>query len=983
MNTLIYKQLWPVAVLIVLPLMNLTGNAAEPGNGHAQKMAQSLKLFTGQVRTIFSEHCVRCHGGEKTRSDFDLATRRGLLAGGELGVAVVPGKPAESPLLAYLQHAEKPFMPLKKPKLAAQDIAAVEKWISLGAAYDAPLVEQSGAEPGPMQVTESDRAYWAFAPLKGDFPQEASIDHFIKAGGPAAPRVLARRLSFDLTGLPPAPQEVERFAGDTSADAHEKLVDQLLESPRFGERWARHWLDVARFAESHGFEQDYDRKFAFHYRDFVIRALNEDMPYDRFVRWQIAGDELEPKNPMAMMATGFLGAGVFPTQITISEAERVRYDAMDDMLATIGSGMLATTIGCARCHDHKYDPIPTRDYYRMLSAFTTTVRSDVDIDMSALDATGNTDLDKKIADAKAALDGYGREGLITAFRSWNKARLESSQETAKNPEWVILSPDSLISKGGATFTAQPDGSHLAGGKNPALDTYTFTAPAPADNLRAIKLEALADPSMNRGGPGRAKNGNIALSDLKLSCGGRAIKLANPRATFQQNGLPIAATIDNNAKSAWALDPQFGKDHAAIFELTNPSDCKAGQKLVFTLTFGNNTGHNIGRLRLSVSSHDPAGLKLDGKASPADLATRKIDSLIRSAKGNFDDKLRARLLELYKPLDPKWRELEGNLATLESGRKKAITKVMICSDGNKVKPMRHHTSSGSIPNFYKQTHFLKRGDTRQKGEVATLGFLQVLSRGEVPRPEKGRSAIADWITDTEAGAGHLLARVIVNRIWQHYLGEGIVATPNDFGLQGAEPTHPVLLDWLAHELIRNEWSLKHIHRLILNSNAYKAKRRPRRLEAEAIRDNALAVSELLDGKMYGPGTLSEGMLRRSIYFMIKRSKLVPVMQSFDWPDSLTSLGRRSVTTTSSQALIFINDPHMRRMAEGFAKRLSGATDPVTEAYRIAYGRRPSGEELAGARDFLAGQQQSHNGDKHKALSDFCGAIMSANEFIYIE
>jgi mono/diheme cytochrome c family protein len=979
MKILTQTRLLPLLVLLG---MNLQGAVAQDLD-HAQQMAQSLKLFTGQVRTIFSEHCVRCHGGEKTRSDFDLSTRRGLLAGGELGIAVVPGKPAESPLLAHLRHTEKPFMPLKKPQLAAEDISAIEKWISLGAAYNAPLVKKGGAGPGAMQVTDTDRAYWAFAPLKGDFPAGAAIDHFIKAGEPATPRVLARRLHFDLTGLPPAPQEVDRIAGDTSADAHEKLVDQLLDSSQFGERWARHWLDIARFAESHGFEQDYDRKFAFHYRDFVIRAFNDDMPYDRFVRWQIAGDELAPKEPMAMMATGFLGAGVFPTQITISEAERVRYDAMDDMLATIGSGMLATTIGCARCHDHKYDPIPTRDYYRMLSAFSTTVRSDVDVDMAALDAKGNAELEKKIAGAQAAREAYAKGELITAFRSWNKARLESPSATIKDPEWTVLSPDSLVSRGGATFTAQPDGSHLAGGKNPALDTYIFSAPAPADALRAIKLEALAHKSMKRGGPGRAINGNIALSDLKLTCGGRALKLANPRATFQQNGLPIAAAIDNNAKSAWALDPQFGKNHAAIFELANPSDCKSGEKLVFTLTFGNNTGHNIGRLRLSVSGHDPAGLKLDGKASPAQLATRRIDTLIRSAKGKFDNKLRAQLLELYKPLDKKWSELEGNLIKLESGRKKAVTKVMICSDGNKVKPMRHHTSSGSIPNFYKQTHFLKRGDTRQKDGVAPLGFLQVLSRGEVPRPEKGRSAIADWITDTEAGAGHLLARVIVNRIWQHYLGEGIVATPNDFGLQGEEPKHPGLLDWLALELINNDWSLKHIHRLILNSDAYKTVRKPRRLEAEIIRDNALAVSELLDEKMYGAGTLNEGMLRRSIYFMIKRTKLVPVMQLFDWPDSLTSLGRRSVTTTSSQALIFINDPNMRRMAEGFAKRLSGAADPLTEAYRIAYGRLPSDGELAQARDFLAAQQKSHGGDKHKALADFCGAIMSANEFIYIE
>ena len=686
-----------------------------------------------------------------------------------------------------------------------------------------------------------------------------------------------------------------------------------------------------------------------------------------------------------MMATGFLGAGVFPTQITISEAERVRYDAMDDMLATMGSAMLATTIGCARCHDHKYDPIPTKDYYRMLSAFTNTVRSDINIDIGSLDNKGNDELTQKIKRAKDARDDYANKGLITAFRSWNKERLKTKTVSTKKPQWDILSPKSLLSQGGATFSSQSDGSHLASGKNPAFDKYTFITSAPTDNLRAFRLEALAHKSMKGGGPGRANNGNIALSDLKVTCGGRPLKLANPRATFEQHkSLSVSAIIDDNAKSAWAIDPQFGKDHAAIFEITNPQDCKAGEDLVFVMKFENNTGHNIGRLRLSSSAHEPKILTFSKEnASPEELATNQIDKLIKAAKGKFDNKLRTKLLEIYKPLDEKWRELDSNLTKLESEQKKTITKVMVCSDGNKVKPMRHHTSSGSIPNFYKQTHFLKRGDTRQKGEIATLSFLQVLTRGNVPRPEKSRSAIADWITDSENGAGHLLARVIVNRIWQHYLGKGIVATPNDFGFQGERPNNPALLDWLAHELIDKKWNLKHIHRTILNSDAYRANRMPRRLEAEAIRDNALAVSELMDKKMYGAGTLKEEMLRRSIYFKIKRTKLVPIMQSFDWPDSLTSLGKRSVTTTPSQALIFINDPNMRRLAEGFAKRISGKSDPIKEAYQIAYGRLPSDIELSAAVAFIEKQQKSHDSNKHKALSDFCGALMSANEFIYIE
>ena len=949
---------------------------------HASKMAASQKIFSNEIRGMLIERCVKCHGGKKTRSGFNLTTRQGLLSGGDQGVAVIAGEPNESPIIKYLRHTEEPFMPPKESRLPDPLIEKIEKWIALGAAYDKPLLDNATKQnEGPMEVTDEDRSYWAFAPLKTDFPSGAKIDDYVKTDESSSPRTLARRLYFDLTGLPPSPEEVNQFVNDNSPESHSKLVDRLLESKQFGERWARHWLDIARFAESHGFEQDYDRNFAFHYRDFVIRAFNENMPYDQFVRWQIAGDELAPSNPMAMMATGFLGAGVFPTQITISEAERVRYDAMDDMLATMGSAMLATTIGCARCHDHKYDPIPTKDYYRMLSAFTNTVRSDINIDIGSLDNKSNDELTHKIKKAEIARDDYANEGLITAFRSWNKERLKAKTDS----KWNFLAPKSLISKGGATFTAQPDGSHLASGKNTAFDTYTFTTATSTDNLRAFRLEALAHKSMKSGGPGRASNGNIALTNLKVTCGGRPLKLANPRATFEQHkSLSVSAIIDDNPKSAWAIDPQFGKDHAAIFEITNPLDCKTGEDLVFVLKFENNTGHNIGRLRLSSSTHDPATLKFSKEhVSPEEIATNQIDKLIKAAKGQFDNKLRTKLLEIYKPLDEKWRELDSNLTKLESEQKKTITKVMVCSDGNKVKPMRHHTSSGSIPNFYKQTHFLKRGDTRQKGEIATLSFLQVLTRGNVPRPEKSRSAIADWITDSENGAGHLLARVIVNRIWQHYLGKGIVATPNDFGFQGERPNNPALLDWLAHELIDKKWNLKHIHRTILNSDAYRAKRMPRRLEAEAIRDNALAVSELMDKKMYGAGTLKEEMLRRSIYFKIKRTKLVPIMQSFDWPDSLTSLGKRSVTTTPSQALIFINDPNMRRLAEGFAKRISAKSDPIKEAYQIAYGRLPSDIELSAAVAFIEKQQKSHDSNKHKALSDFCGALMSANEFIYIE
>ena len=1007
----------------LIALLSIFAGDCFAADDHAAEMAESLALFKSEVRGILVENCVKCHGGEKVRSDYDLTTRTGLLAGGDIGVSVIAGNSKQSPIFDYLGHREEPFMPPKKPPLPEQSIAAIAKWIDLGAAYDQPLVDQASRPTGPMQVSDAERDYWAFAPLQQEFHKDASIDHFIQASqrergltpAPPAPRAsLIRRAYFDLTGLPPEPEAIESFLADDSPQAYESLLDELLASPRFGERWARHWLDVARFAESHGFEHDYDRKFAFHYRDFVIRAFNQDMPYDQFVRWQIAGDEIAPEDPLALMATGFLGAGVFPTQITISEAERVRYDAMDDMLATTGSAMLATTVACARCHDHKYDPIPTRDYYRMLSTFKTTVRSEVDLDLGLLDPGAAARYEDELATIQAQLETYESDQLSAAFETWwsSRDKVDAPTPTAS---WVVLKPDSLTATGGIVFQEQADGSYLASGPNPAQTSYTFSTTAPLAGATAIRLEALADPSMNRSGPGRASNGNIQLTGIECRSGEKVLKLVRPRATFEQNqgNLAVATAIDGNPNTGWALDPQFSKDHAAIFEIQDGAELPLGAELTITLKFEGNGQHTIGRPRLSISNAPPATVGFGGGEDPHLAAERQIDQLMAGTENENDPQRKAAVLEHFKVIDPDYQELVAGLAELKSSRKQMMQKVMICSEGPHVKPMRHHTSSGNIPDFYKESYYLERGDAKQKAGVAEPGFLQVLTRSdgdnghwpsssEDDRTSGDRSALSQWLTDVDRGAGHLLARVIVNRLWQHHFGRGIVATPNDFGFQGDRPTHPELLDWLANELIDNGWHLKPLHKMIVMSDAYRMGKLesdknqridpenrflwhhpPRRLEGEAIRDNALAVGGLLDETMYGAGTLDEGSRRRSLYFMVKRSKLVPTMQMFDWPDTLTSLGRRAVTTTPSQALIFINHPQFREMAKGLAQRITGEDDPVATAYMIAYGRPPSEHEHQAAETFIRAQQQSHQGERDQALTDFCAAIMSANEFIYID
>ncbi len=889
------------------------------------------------------------------------------------------------------------------------------------------------------QVTESDRQWWAFQPLKSVQPPASPgnpvanpIDAFLRerlrAAGlgpnPAADRRRQlRRASFDLLGVPPSPESIDAYLNDPAPDAWSRAVERLLNDPRHGERWARHWLDVARFAESSGFEHDYDRPNAYHYRDFVIRALNADMPYDQFVRWQLAGDEFEPDNPMALMATGFLGAGVFPTQITANEVERTRYDAMDDMLSTTGSAMLGLTIGCARCHDHKFDPIPTQDYYRLLSTFTTTVRSDVELDLDPESyRLAREQFDREHAPLVTELAAYENRQLPQRFDAWLAAGAPGAQRST----WEMPTFESVSSKAGATLRRLDDGSFLAEGKNGDTDAYTFTTVLPAGPLQAVRVEALAHPSMTRGGPGRADNGNIGLSRIRLFTsapeGGptNEIRFARARATFEQNNsnLAVASALDDNPHTGWAVDPQFGKDHAAVFELEQPLQSAQPTRITVRLEFELNTRHNIGRPRVAFSRVANPGLT--NEVMPAAVASAldglRSGSLKPSGLGSDQ---RSALLHWWKPSDPGWQRIQARVdAHSRQAPKRSLSKVLICGEGYPA--VRMHTQGAD---FFNETFFLARGSTDQKRGVATQDFLQVLTqKPQDPRwrfsPPSGarysgrRRTLAQWMTDTEHGAGHLLARVIVNRLWQHHFGQGLVGTPNDFGTQGARPTHPELLDWLASELIRGGWRLKPIHQLLLTSEAYRqesttdearlkldpsnallSRWTPRRLEAEAIRDSLLEVSGAIDRTRFGPGTLDPASRRRSIYFTVKRSQMVGAMQAFDAPEPLVSQGSRPTTTVAPQALWLMNSPHVRSWASEFARRLdTGPAGPVEEslsrAYRVALNRGPSSAELAEGASFIASQTERHRAAgrtdaRERALTDFAQVILSLNEFIYAD
>ena len=1028
----------------VSAMLAAAAGAAPVPPDHAERMTKGLVIFQKEIASLMKEHCVKCHGGEKTKADLDLVTREGLLKGGADGVDVVPFSAAESKVMKMLRHEEEPHMPEKKPRLPDAAIAKFAAWIDLGAPYAEPLIEGRKPARDRSVVTAEDRQWWAFQPLaKAAVPSAQfsvlssqskrpslstnPIDAFlaVKAAekkfalaAPADAATLVRRAFLTMHGVPPTPEQIVSYEKDFTANpqsAMSKLADELLASPRYGERWARHWLDVARFAESSGFEHDYDRQGAFHFRDFVIKALNGDMPYDQFVRWQLAGDEFAPGDPLALTATGFLGAGVFPTQITANEVERTRYDAMDDMLSTTSSAFLGLTVGCARCHDHKFDPIPTRDYYRMLSTFTTTTRSVIDLDLdSEKNAPKLREWTAQREPFAADLAKHEKE-LHGKFDAW----IAAGAEMPKGTSWSVLTMSDTKSKAGATFTRLDDGSYLAEGKNGGEDTYTFSAKTTMRSITGLRLDALAHPSMKKGGPGRADNGNFALSKIRVfakATGGdeTEVKLAKAVADFDQDkaSMSIASSLDENAKTGWAVDPQVGKDHSAVFTFAQPVDFEGGAVLRVVLDFEVNARHGIGRPRLSVIAD--AEPRLDGETLPAPVIAA-FGALQK--KKVLDDKQRVALFDWWKRRDADWRKLDTKLAAHDAKKPANTTKVLVCAEG--YKPLVMHSQGA---NFFEETHVLKRGNTEMKDGLATQGFLQVLMPSAdalqqwMWKPEQGaqfsgrRRSLANWITDVERGAGVLAARVIVNRVWQHHFGRGLVATPNDFGRTGTLPSNPELLDWLAGELIRGGWKLKPLHRLIMTSTAWQqgsardaakeasdpandtfTRRVPQRLEGEALRDSMLAVGGVLDATMFGPGTKDERSKRRSIYFTIKRSQLIGSMVAFDLPEPLVSQGSRPTTTVAPQALMLMNGPQVREWAEAFATRMemeTGDEARIARAYLIGLGRAPRAQEAESARAFVATQTASYTAEgkpnaAHLALADFAQVVFGLNDFAYAQ
>ena len=991
---------------------------------------EGVDFFELKIRPVLVQHCYQCHSSAalhagKLKAELLVDSRAGMEKGGETGPAVVPGKRDKSLLLAALKHDGFEMPPAGK--LPAAVIVDFETWIDMGAPdpRDAAPVEVSQRTID----TAAGREHWSYRRLPALSPPvipagkrvawlRNDIDRFVlekqaAAGIEPSPiaskEMLARRVFFDTIGLPPSPSEMQLFLADSSSDAYEQLVDRLLASPRYGERWARHWLDAVRFAESGGYEFDNDRPGAYHYRDFVIRALNADMPYDEFLRLQVAGDLLKPGDYDAVSATGFFVAGPYPGQRTAKTDEPIRYDQLDDMVSALGSGMLGMTIGCARCHDHKYDAITHRDYYAMIAVLQNTVHTTVKVDPdSAATQRKHAEWEAKRAAAVATVDRLRTQELGPKLNAWLQG--DAAKQTAE--KWMTLDPQKL-SASKATLE-EADDVVLAAGTHESDDAYTFAFHTHQKGLTCLRLEALANPNAPGGGPGVGPDGAFRLTTVKLTAAPLvaaadrqpiAVQLRAAAATYEEPGFELAKAVDGDDGSGWSIGGQIGRDHAAVFEFDQDIGFEGGSLLTVELHFQQGQ-HGLSRMRLAVASALRPAV-LDGGAAPQ--GPREVAALLAGLRAAgkeiaSDEQVAGELLQWFRRFDP---HTEQAIVAMEATRlhEPQPTHVEIYATG---------AGGGDV-------FVLARGEVNRKQEKAQAGFVRAAVASDTaeiesmagadgkPLPQP-RLALATILTSVESGAGPLAARVAVNRLWHHHFGRGIVATPNDLGTQGEKPTHPELLDWLAGRLVENKWSLKSIHRLIVTSATYMQAstvneasraqdpdnrwlwhRQPIRLEGEVIRDAMLASAGTLDAAMFGPGSLDGSSRRRSVYLTVKRSQPVPFLQVFDQPEPIQSVGARGTATVPTQALIMMNDPFVRAAAEGLAKRALEAAGVSPEAtigyaFSVALSRQPQPEEQAQFLNLFQARQQAAGGDQAKsaaALADICQLLFCLNEFVYVD
>jgi mono/diheme cytochrome c family protein len=969
----LYRWLWLLVACLLVPA---AARAESPIDGAARIQ------YDRDIRPLLSDRCFKCHGPDAQQRQAGLRLDEVEAAFKPLEseqTPIVPGKPETSELVRriFAEDADERMPPPDSGKeLSPAERDLLRAWVAQGAEH---------------------RRHWSFVrpqrlalpPVKDLAWTRNPIDRFILArleaerlrpAGEADKEALIRRVTLDLTGLPPTLEEIDAFLADASPDAYEKLVDRLLQSPRFGERMALEWLDAARYADTHGYHIDSHRDM-WKWREWVIEAFNRNLPFDRFTVEQLAGDLLPGATLQQRIASGFnrnhminFEGGAIPEEyLTAYIVDRV------NTTATVWLGL---TVACSQCHDHKYDPLSQKEFYRLYAFFNNVPEQGLDgkkgnaAPLLRIPTRQQQQKSDELAAAMANIEErikLPHEEVDAAQAEWELAA------TVEQPvEWTTLEAIDFTSLGGATLTRLDDLSLLASGENPAQETYRLTLPVRSPRLTALRLEVLPDESFNAKGPGRSASGNFVLTDVRVVAGSDAVQSSKPRkfkeatTEYSQKNYTIAAAIDGKPDTGWAIFPQVGKPHTAVFELEQPIAAEEQATLILELDFQSEfKQHQFGRFRLfGTDSKDP-----HGKQSLPEKV-REILALEPSQREEQQStELRAHYRGKVSPIVKRWKEEIASLKKSQEELDKQIPSSMVMQELDKAR----------------DTFLLMRGQYDKPGEKVSAGVPAAL--GYLPEDAPAnRLGLAQWLVQSDHP---LTARVIVNRYWQMYFGTGLVKTSEDFGSQGEWPSHPELLDWLATEFIASGWDVKAMQRLIVTSATYRQSsavtpslaardpenrllaRGPRfRLPAELIRDQALAVSGLLNVQIggqsvspYQPAGLWEEMAfgkeftaqtyvqshgadlyRRGMYTFWKRTVPPATMSTFDAPDRETCTVRRLRTNTPLQALVLMNDPTYLEAARKLAERVlleagSSPSERIAYAFRLATARRPSERELA--------------------------------------
>ena len=944
--------------------------------------ARAAVDFARDIQPILAEHCLLCHGpddskGGLTLTSFELATKA-LKSGGH---AIVPGQPEKGSLFARLQTKDPdeqmppPEQRAKKP-VTEREIGLLRQWIAEGAKFELhwayqpverPLVPAQEGAPHPIDA----------------FIRQKLAEQKLTPSPEADPATLIRRLHLDLTGLPPSLETLDANLRDWSDATYERLVDELLQSPHFGERWGRHWLDMARYADSDGYEKDRPRPDAWRYRDWVIRAVNDDLPFDQFTIQQLAGDLLPDADAETLVATAFNRQTLTNTEGG-TDQEQFRVEACMDRTETVGTVWLGLTVGCARCHTHKYDQITQREYYELYAFFDNgdevTRQAPVSPEAWAAYEEANgaaaralLPLQKKLDEAKAALP--------RRLPDWEKGVQERLARARADKTVPHFEPQGIVeakSRAGATFETLDDGSLLVSGKQAKNERYTLRLAAASKTVHSLQIEVLPDATLPARGPGRSSGGNFVLSEVRVSVAGRARGLHSPKATHEQKGFAAAAAVDSKADTGWAVGGGTGKEQRLTLHLAEPVSAGEEIRLELDQNYAKDSSHTLGRFRVLASFRE----------TEESLAPAAVVRILNEEPRRRNPVVIQALYDWLEKIDP---EVTAAAATLQAAQDK-LPKAPLMD-------VRVIAQRSQNP---RSTRLLHRGDFLQPADPVRPAMLGVATLPGRPREGATRLDLARWLVRRD---NPLTARVTVNHFWGKLFGLGLVHTPGDFGVRGERPTHPGLLDWLAAEFMEGGWSRKKLLKTILLSATYRQssaivreagelarlqevdpnnhllwRQNRLRVEAEIVRDLHLAAAGLLSPKIGGPSvfppmpedvaalsyannfkwTTSQGedRYRRGLYTFFKRTSPHPDLTTFDCPDSNVTNIRRTVSNTPLQALTTLNAEAFAEAAQGLAHRVLGqqglADDDarLTLAFRLAVGRLPSAREQAALRQLLA-------------------------------